>query len=208
MNTDNKVELVYTSQNNQELSKNYDLWAKEYDQELEDEFGYFCPEPAVEILAKYLPKSAKILDAGAGTGLVGQLLNQRGYENLEGIDLSPGMLEEAENKKVYNKLTQMVLGEPLDFATDFFDAIISVGTFTYNHAPSSSFDELIRITKPKGYIIFTLRLDFYQDSDFPAKMSALEESGKWQLVEIGEKFQCLTKSEPDVYAKVWTYQTC
>lgn len=206
MNTDDKVQLVYNSQNNQELSKNYDLWAKDYEQELDKKFGYLAPEPAVKLLVKYLPKSAKILDAGAGTGLVGQLLKQRGYENLEGIDLSPGMLEEAHSKNVYNSLYQMVLGEPLDFTTDYFDAIISVGTFTYQHAPSSSFDELIRITKPGGYIIFTLRLDFYQDSDFKAKMSALEESARWKLVEIGEAFPCFAKTEPDVYVKVWVYQ--
>lgn len=208
MSTENKVQLVYSSQNNQELSKNYDVWAKDYEQDLEDEFGYFAPQPAVEVLAKYLPKPAKILDAGAGTGLVGQFLNQRGYENLEGIDLSPGMLEIARKHNIYKALYQMVLGEPLDFATDSFDGIISVGTFTYKHAPSSSFDELLRITKPGGYIIFTLRLDFYEDSDFKTKMLALEESGKWKLVEVTEAFQCLVKSEPDVYAKVWTYQTC
>ncbi|WP_088243527.1 class I SAM-dependent DNA methyltransferase [Calothrix rhizosoleniae] len=208
MNTDDKVQLVYSSQNNQELSQNYDLWAKNYDQDLEDEFGYFAPQPTVEVLVKYLPKSAKILDAGAGTGLVGQLLQQRGYDDLEGMDLSPGMLEIARKQNIYKALYEMALGEPLDFATDYFDAIVSVGTFTYNHAPSNSFDELLRITKPGGYIIFTLRLDFYEDSDFNDKMSALEESGQWKLVEITEAFPCLAKSEPDVYAKIWAYQTC
>ncbi|MBO1350139.1 MAG: class I SAM-dependent methyltransferase [Hormoscilla sp. GUM202] len=206
MSADNKVELVYNSQNHQELGENYDLWAKDYDRELEKKYGYLAPLPALELLAKYLPKSAKILDAGAGTGLIGELLNQRGYNNIEGIDLSPGMLEEARIKNVYNGLYQMVLGEPLDFATDSFDAIISVGTFTYNHAPSNSFDELVRITKPGGYIIFTLRLDFYKDSDFPIKMSALEEAGKWKIVEISEEYRCFAKTEPDVYVKAWNYQ--
>ena len=154
----------------------------------------------------YLPKYAKILDAAAGTGLVRKFLNQRGYNNIEGIDLSPGMLEEARRKNVYNCLYQMVLGETLDFATDSFDAIISVGTFTYNHAPSSSFDELIRITKPGGYIIFILRLDFYEQSDFKTKMSALEEFGKWKLVEISEVSQCFAKTEPDIYVQAWVYQ--
>ncbi|MGD1803966.1 class I SAM-dependent DNA methyltransferase [Dapis sp. BLCC M126] len=206
MNEDNKVELVYNSQNNQELGENYNLWAKDYERELEEKYGYLAPLPAIELLVKYVPKPAKILDAGAGTGLIGELLNQRGYNNIEGIDLSLGMLEEARSKNVYNGLYQMVLGESLDFATDSFDAIISVGTFTYNHAPSNSFDELIRITKPSGYIIFILRLDFYEQSDFKAKMSALEEFGKWKLVEISEASKCFAKTEPDVYVKAWVYQ--
>ena len=137
--TDN-VHLVYSSQNNQELAERYDVWAKEYEQDLLPE-NYTGPEPAIEVLVKYVSKEAKILDAGAGTGLVGQLLHQRGYGNLEAMDISAGMLEEARKKNVYTALNQGILGESLAFGTDTFDGIISVGTFTLGHAPSSGFDE-------------------------------------------------------------------
>ena len=99
------VHLVYSSKNNQELAERYDEWAKEYDGDLLPE-NYTGPEPAVDILVKYVFKEAKILDAGAGTGLVGQLLDQRGYRNLEAMDISAGMLEEAEKKQVYTALHQ------------------------------------------------------------------------------------------------------
>ena len=207
MSRTDKVHWVYSSQNNQELAERYEVWAKDYEQDLLPE-NYTGPEPAVEVLVKYVSKDAKILDAGAGTGLVGQVLHQGGYHNLEAMDLSAGMLEEARKKNVYTALHQGILGEPLDFPPDSFDVIISVGVFTIGHAPSTSFDELIRITKPGGYIIFTVRPDYDENSDFQEKQSALEASGKWDLVEVTDPFQNLPKAEPDIYLQVWAYKVC
>ncbi|MGB3236974.1 MAG: class I SAM-dependent methyltransferase [Geitlerinemataceae cyanobacterium] len=202
-----KVESVYSAKNNRELAQKYDEWAKEYEQDLLPD-NYTGPEPAVEVLVKYVPKDAKILDAGAGTGLVGQILHQHGYRQIEAMDMSAGMLEEAQKKNVYKTLSQGILGEPLDFPSDSFDAIISVGTFTLGHAPSSGFDELIRITKPGGYIVFTIRPDYYETSDFKDKLSALEAASSWKLVEQGEPFENFPDAESDVYLQIWVYQVC
>jgi len=200
------VQWVYSSQSNQELAERYDQWAKDYEGDLEKDFGWLGPASTVEALARYVPKSAKILDAGAGTGLVGQLMAKEGYADLTAIDLSQGMLDEARNKNVYRELRQMVLGEHLDFETAQFDAVISVGVFTLGHAPASAFDELVRVTKPGGYIAFSLRPDVYEKQGFKEKQTALEAAGKWQLVEAGEPFQMLPKGEPEVYHKVWLYK--
>ncbi len=204
--TDN-VHWVYSSKNAQELAERYDDWAKKYDSDLPPE-NYLCPELTVDTLAKYVSQESKILDAGAGTGLVGQVLHQRGYTNLEAMDLSIGMLEEARKKNVYTGLHQGILGTPLNFSSDSFDAVVSVGTFTIGHAPSSGFDELIRITKPGGHIIFTIRPDYYEKSDFKDKLPALEAAEKWTLVETGDPFQNHPETEPDIYLQIWTYRVC
>jgi len=151
-------------------------------------------------------KEVRILDAGAGTGLVGKLLARQGYNNLVAMDLSVSMLEEARKKNAYQEFHQMVMGESLDYATDSFDAVISIGVLTVGHAPASSFDELIRVTKPGGYIVFSLRPDVYRESGFKEKQDALESEGKWKLAEVSEAFQLLPKGEPDVYHQVWVYQ--
>ena len=206
MKQQNRVQWVYSSCNNQELAERYDQWAKDYDADLERDFGWRGPQRTAEFLTKYVPKEARILDAGAGTGLMGKLLAKQGYHDLVAMDLSEGMLVEVRNKNVYQELHQMVMGEPLDFATGSFDAIVSVGVLTVAHAPASSLDELVRITRPGGYIVFTLRPDVYKDSGFKEKQAALESEGKWRLVEISEKFQPLPMGEPDVYHQVWVYQ--
>ena len=206
MDRTERVQWIYSSSDNKELAERYDQWAKDYDVDLDEGFGWLGPQRAVEFFARHVPKVARILDAGAGTGLVGELLTRQSYNNLAAMDLSSGMLEEAQKKNAYREFHQMVMGEPLNYATDSFDAVISVGVLTVGHAPASSFDELIRITKPGGHIVFSLRPDVYRDSGFKEKQDALESEGKWKLVEVSEEFQPLPKGEPDVYHQVWVYQ--
>lgn len=206
MNQQNRVQWVYSSRNNQELAERYDQWAKEYDSDLERDFHYQGPKHTAEVFGRIVKKDARVLDAGAGTGLMGQALANLGYDNLVAMDLSLGMLDEAKKKHVYREFFQMVMGEPLDFPTNSFDAVVSTGTLTVGHAPASSLDELVRITKPAGYIIYTLRPDLYETSGFKEKQSALESEGKWKLTEVTEQVQSLPKGEPDVYHQVWVYQ--
>jgi len=206
MDRRDRVQWIYSSRDNQELAERYDHWAEDYDADLEEEFGWVGPQRAVEVLMKHVPQDARILDAGAGTGLVGELLARRGYNNRVAMDLSKGMLEEARKKNAYREFHQMVMGEPLDYATDSFDAVVSVGVLTVGHAPASSFHELIRITRPSGHIVFSLRPDVYRDSGFKEEQERLERAGKWKLVESSEEFQPLPKGEPDVYHQVWAYR--
>ena len=207
MDRSERVQWIYSSHDNKELADRYDQWAKDYEADLDECFVWLGPYKAVELFVSHVPrKEVRILDAGAGTGLVGKLLARQGYNNLVAMDLSVSMLEEARKKNAYQEFHQMVMGEPLDYATDSFDAVISIGVLTVGHAPASSFDELIRVTKPGGYIVFSLRPDVYRESGFKEKQDALESEGKWKLAEVSEAFQLLPKGEPDVYHQVWVYQ--
>ena len=207
MDRSERVQWIYSSHDNKELADRYDQWAKDYEADLDECFVWLGPYKAVELFVSHVPrKEVRILDAGAGTGLVGKLLARQGYNNLVAMDLSVSMLEEARKKNAYQEFHQMVMGESLDYATDSFDAVISIGVLTVGHAPASSFDELIRVTKPGGYIVFSLRPDVYRESGFKEKQDALESEGKWKLAEVSEAFQLLPKGEPDVYHQVWVYQ--
>lgn len=205
-NSEDRVQWVYASQNNAELAERYDQWASEYDKNLEEDFAWNAPQTAARLFAELVPSTARVLDAGAGTGLVGQALAGLGFRDIVAMDLSQGMLDEARTKNVYGSFHQMALGETLDFATDAFDAAISVGVFTLGHAPASSFDELARITKPGGHIAFSLRTDVYQDGGFKEKQAAMESAGAWKLSQVTDPFQPLPKGEPEVLHQIWVYQ--
>ena len=79
-----------------------------------------------------------------------------GYRNLAGIDMSEGMLAKARKRKVYSELRNRVLGKSLDFDDGAFAAVVTFGVFTPGHAPAVAFDELVRITRPGGHLIFTV----------------------------------------------------
>ena len=83
---------VYGAKSNAELRALYDEWAAQYDQDLQA-FGYSYPPVLAGLVARYVrEREAPILDAGAGTGIVGEVLAILGYSRLTGIDLSDGML--------------------------------------------------------------------------------------------------------------------
>lgn len=206
MTQNNRVQWVYSSQNEQELEERYDQWAEEYDADLESEYGWISPQRTSETLAKHVAADASILDAGAGTGLVGECLHQLGYTNLTGMDLSKGMLEVAQRKNIYRALDQMTMGEELSYATGQFDASVVVGVFTQGHAPASSLDELVRVVKAGGHIAFSLRTDTYLENGFKDKMDSLESAGLWKLVEVTDAYHPLPKGEPEVMHQVWVFQ--
>ena len=70
------------------------------------------------------------------------------------------------------------------------------------HAPASSLDELVRVTKSGGHVVYTLRPDVYEESGFRTKHEELEAAEMWELVEVSERFCALPKGEPDVFHQV------
>ena len=158
---------------------------------------------AAGVLEKYAPPTARILDAGAGTGLVGKALKEMGYGSIVAMDLSEGMLEIAKKTEAYESFDQMTLGETLGYETDSFDAVISVGVFTVGHAPASGLDELVRVTKPGGHIVYSLRPDVYEENGFKEKHAELEAAGKLSIVEATEPQHVLPIGEPEVEHQVW-----
>ena len=206
MNTENRVQWAYASENNQQLQERYDQWAKDYDEDLESDFGYVIPRVAAETFRQFVPSESRVLDAGAGTGLVGVELRRLGYTDIDAMDMSQGMLDEARRKGVYGSLYRMVMGEPLDLDTGSYDAVICVGVLTLGHAPAHSLDELARIVRPGGFVVFTLRLDVYEQNGFRERQRQLESSGAWELANVTEEFLGMPKGEPDVLFQVWTYR--
>src|SRR5437879_6504154 len=53
-----------------------------------DRTGYAIPDRVFATARRFLATEAVILDAGAGTGLLGVLLHNAGFTNLDGIDTS------------------------------------------------------------------------------------------------------------------------
>ena len=121
-----RLHKVYSSRNIQELEERYDAWAEDYEEDI-CSFGYKSPTVITCLIGRYVEsQEGPILDAGAGTGILGERLASCGYNDLTGIDLSQAMLDVAEKKGVYQDLRQMVLGEHLDFSDNSFNAVVSM----------------------------------------------------------------------------------
>lgn len=196
---------VYAAKTEEETAAAYAGWAATYEADLY-EAGYRGPPLAAALLARYAPEGDDpILDAAAGTGMVGDLIALLGFENVIGIDLSADMLKVAEGKGVYNELRTMRLGEALDFADDHFAATLIVGALTPGHAPPESLYELVRVTRPGGPVIFSLRIDGAADAAFHPVIEELESRGQWRLAEKTPEMNMMPLSEPDKFHRMCVY---
>ncbi|UZP38065.1 hypothetical protein NXS19_005881 [Fusarium pseudograminearum] len=168
-----------------ETLSTYNKWANNYNQDVEKE-EYVAPKVAAKNLVNHLhPKNiseAKILDAGCGTGLVGEALLNLGANHIDGIDLSPGMLEVAERTGVYKSLSVANLAEQLEIAEDNYDAVICVGTMTEGHVGPEAFDEFVRVTKFGGIIVSTVRESVWKPKGYEKKVEGLVKDGRVKLV--------------------------
>ena len=201
-----RVQWVYEAESRAELERRYDRWATDYDADLTADFGYLGPALAVEKAKRFLGENSRVLDAGVGTGLVGEALARVGIGHTVGIDMSEGMLAAARAKGLYRELKRAVLGEPLPFADRAFDAVFCIGTLTLGHAPASSLVELVRVTKPGGPVIFTLMSSIYESHGFRQLQDQLVEQGRWRLISADRGRHILPKGEPELEHDVWLYE--
>ena len=93
------LQRIHTAQDVKELAQRYDRMAENYDDSLEGEWGWTSPEYTAEVLSRYISPTARVLDAGAGTGLVAEALFRRGYRDLFGIDMAHEMMRNSSAKE-------------------------------------------------------------------------------------------------------------
>ena len=179
------LESVYHAKSQNDLVQLYDGWAETYDADMQG-IGYVHPAVISGLVGRYVQiRSDAIFDAGVGvgTGTVGNILAIMGYANLIGVDMSDGMLAKARARNIYADLRNRVLGETLDFADGSMAAIVSTGVFTSGHGPASAWDELVRITRKGGHLIFTAGTVVWLESGFEKKFVELCAKGLIESVE-------------------------
>jgi predicted TPR repeat methyltransferase len=201
-----RLQKVYAARDNRELADSYDQWAQDYEDDMLS-LGYSLPAVAAGFVGRHVTLGNTVLDAGAGTGMFGDILRVLGYEEIVGIDISERMLEVAREKDAYRGLYRMVLGEPLEFGSGSFSAAVSVGVFTTNHAPPEALDELVRVVEPGGWVIFSVRDDVYRNEGFEEKQASLETDGRWRRVTMSKAFQPFPAGNTSHLNRLFVYKT-
>ncbi len=182
-NHEGALGAVYAAKRPEEVAALYDGWAGTYDAEMAAA-GYRHPTICLALLSRHLPRGATpLLDAGAGTGLIGEWLGIIGYPHVEALDISEGMLAEARRKGAYAGFHCIALGSALPFADGHFAGIVSAGVFTTGHVGVEGLDELIRITRPGGVLVLTVKTTLWDES-FAARVAHLEEDSRIATVEL------------------------
>lgn len=184
----------------------YDDWAETYERENLAK-GYRLPWMGAALLARHLPAgSGPILDAGCGTGLVGEALSVLGYGQIVGCDLSPGMMALAEARGAYAALAPQNMAQPFQWPDAQFAGFTCIGCFGPAHAPAQSLREMVRVTRPGGIGVFSLLEATLDARGFGEVLGDLETSGAWRIVAKTRPFRPYVAGEADLLTNLFTIE--
>ncbi len=104
-------------------------------------------------------QGGRVLDVGCGSGVLLVNMAEMGHQ-VYGVDIAPGMVEEARNSFEKHGLDpdNVQLGgiEKLPYEDNSFDVVTCVGVLEYVFKEEEALSEIKRILKKNGQIIFTL----------------------------------------------------
>lgn len=165
----------------QDNMKLYEKWAATYDNEVSDAAqNYVAPALVAQMAIKSSgnPGESAILDAGCGTGLVGQALATIGAKVIDGLDLSPAMLAVAEHTGAYRSLAQADLTRRIEKADETYDIVTCVGTFTQGHVgPDPALREFVRVVRKNGVVVATILEEIWVSGGFKREVERLRVEG-------------------------------
>jgi predicted TPR repeat methyltransferase len=119
---------------------------------------FFGPKHVREVLEELKVEKSRqldVLDIGCGTGVCGEYL--RDYaRNLEGVDLSTHMLEQAQKKDFYDKLECADVIPYMQACDRTYDLIIASGVLILFGDLLPVFQAVARSLNPGGAFVFTL----------------------------------------------------
>jgi len=126
-----------------------------------DEFAFLQQEVASRVFERldYMRVDPrKILDVGCGTGACSrQLRDTFPKAKVAGIDIAQGMIDKAKgSQKLFNKIDyQLADADQLPFEDNYFDLVFSSLTIQWMPELKKTFNELHRVLKPGGLILFS-----------------------------------------------------
>ena len=166
----------------------YRDWAETYDTGFATRMAYRLPALVAAAFAR-AGGAGPVLDAGAGTGLLGMALAGHGIAPVDGIDLSPEMLAVARTKGCYRGLWTADLTRPLPPLPGPYAGVVSSGTFTYGHVGAGALRPLVDLCGPGAILAFSVNTGVWDSGGFGPALAALAPA----LAEV-------TMTDEDIYA--------
>ncbi len=170
----------------------YDEWSKNYDIDTTAS-GYTGPQIAAKLFHQFHRSEGQevcfsfdILDAGCGTGFVGEALSKLGYEQIDGFDLSDAMAQKATETGSYREVKGGIdmMQAAQSYTPRSFAGVLSIGVFTLGHVPPEALHVLIELLSPGGLLVVSTRSHYYDQTNFQEVVDALIADGRLQLLKL------------------------
>lgn len=134
-----------------------DIYSKYWITARENEYGFLeYDKNLCDYVIKNVDKQSNILEVAIGTGFpFGDFFQKKGF-NMYGIDIAPALIEKCKelNNKIICKIGD---AENIEYPDNFFQCTYSFHSTFYFPDLQKVIDEMLRVTSPKGLIIFDIQ---------------------------------------------------
>ena len=134
----------------------FDQFSADYDTRMIRQLSYAGPQILLDLADMVMPgrEAMSILDLGCGTGLAGAVFRPLA-SRLDGVDLSPAMIEKARARGIYDQLAVADLETALGTPGAVYDLILAADTLVYLGDLATAFRGAAQRLAPEGYFLFT-----------------------------------------------------
>jgi len=149
-----------------------------YEQVVYERLRCQSPSTVTDVLKYSLSQSdqrlneLRVLDLGAGNGIVGEELKKHGVSRLIGIDIIPGARDATERDRpgVYDAyyvmdLCSLTVEEREEIASWSMECLISVAALGFGDIPPQAFLEAFNLISKQGWVAFNIKETFLDRSD-------------------------------------------
>ena len=135
----------------------FDQFSADYDTRMIRQLSYAAPQILLDLAGLVMPgrEALAVLDLGCGTGLAGAAFKPLSAR-LDGVDLSPAMIEKARVRGIYDDLQIADLESALCAPGDGYDLIVAADTLVYLGDLKTVFEAACTRLRPDGYFLFTV----------------------------------------------------
>src|SRR5262245_13009438 len=138
----------------------FDDYSSYYEAAMLEALSYRAPSHLRALLERVAPDVAaptRILDLGCGTGLGGEAFKDLAYGGrLDGVDLSPKMIDEARKRAIYTDFIVDDFESALAGLDRVYDLVIGADALIYSGDLSPTLAGVMRRLAPGGLFLFTL----------------------------------------------------
>lgn len=118
------------------------------------------------------PQDLRVLDLGAGNGMVGEELDSLGVEKIVGVDIIPEAREAAMRDRagIYQDylvadMTELPNGTAETLASSHLNCLTTVATLGFGDIPPEAFSTALSLVSTPGWVAFNIKEDFLTEQD-------------------------------------------
>jgi len=149
-----------------------------YEQVFYDRLKCSSPEKVAEILKSAVDQARenftglRVLDLGAGNGLMGEALKDYGVSRMVGVDIIPEAQAAVERDRPHlydayyvTDFCKLSTDEKEEFRSWSLDCLTTVAALGFGDIPPKAFMEAFNLIRPEGWVAFNIKETFLRESD-------------------------------------------